>query len=226
MSPPSWATAGRTRVSISSLMVATVSASLGAKNSSPRRLRRLLAEDRHAGHEVLHDRAEDRRLDVRPLAVGLGDGDEIAAEEDAADAVDREQPLGERRGRRLVGRAVFGRAGAEHDAAGQELQARRVRRGFGLDEHGVAPFKGALSGLEPSDLGRDGPATSSEAAQAAHAIAAIASSSRWPGTMVIGTGKVPDCLAGERGDQRAGAFLVGAGGEHEDGDVLVRPRSA
>src|SRR6185436_16732378 len=28
-------------------------------------------------------------------------------------------------------------------------------------------------------------------------------------------------LTGEGGDQRAGAFLVGARGEHEDGDVLV-----
>src|SRR5436190_1386143 len=35
MSPPSFSTAGRTRVSISSLMVATVSASLASKNSSP-----------------------------------------------------------------------------------------------------------------------------------------------------------------------------------------------
>src|SRR5579864_6499832 len=35
MSPPSFATAGRTRVSIKSLIVATVSASAASKNSSP-----------------------------------------------------------------------------------------------------------------------------------------------------------------------------------------------
>ena len=52
---------------------------------------------RRAGHEVLHDGAEDRGLELRPLAVGLGDGDEVRAEEHAADAVDVEQPLGERR---------------------------------------------------------------------------------------------------------------------------------
>jgi hypothetical protein len=57
---------------------------------------------------MLHDGAEDRRLDVLPFAVGLGDGDEIVAEEDAADAIDGEQALGERRAAGLVGGAVLG----------------------------------------------------------------------------------------------------------------------
>ena len=111
MSPPSWATAGRTRVSISSLMVATVSESSSREELLAALVLGLLAEDRHAGEEMLHDRAEDRRLEVLPLAVGLGDGDEIVAEEDAADARHGEQPLGERRTLRLAGGAVLGRAG-------------------------------------------------------------------------------------------------------------------
>ena len=85
---------------------------------------------------MLHDGAEHRRLDVRPLARRLGDGDEIAAEEHAGDAGNGKQALGERRGMRLAGVAVIGGAVAEDDAAGQELQGRRIGRGFGLDEHG------------------------------------------------------------------------------------------
>src|SRR3954451_13035800 len=50
--------------------------------------------DRGAGHEMLHDGAEDRRLHVLPLALALGHGDEVVAEEDAGDAGDLEQALG------------------------------------------------------------------------------------------------------------------------------------
>jgi hypothetical protein len=39
---------------------------------------------------VLHDRAEHGGLHVLPLTIGLGDGDEIATEEHAADPVDPE----------------------------------------------------------------------------------------------------------------------------------------
>ena len=56
---------------------------------------------------------------------------------------------------------------------------------------------------------------------ARQASAEIASSSRWPGTMVIGTGKVPACLPASVVTSGPGPFLVGAGGEDEDGDVLV-----
>ncbi len=75
-------------------MVATISASASSKNSlglRRRSARLALAEHRHAGHEVLHDGAEDGRLQVLPLAVALGDGDEVAAEENAGDAGDGEQ---------------------------------------------------------------------------------------------------------------------------------------
>ena len=91
--------------------------------------------DRHAGHEVFHDRAEDDRLEVRPVAFGLGDGDEIGAEKDAADIGEREEALGERRIAGFLGAAELGGAGAEDLAAGEELQARRIGRGFCLDEH-------------------------------------------------------------------------------------------
>ena len=57
---------------------------------------------------MLHDRAEHRRLQVLPLDIALGDGDEVAAEEDAGDAGNGEQPLGQRRGSGLGGIAEFG----------------------------------------------------------------------------------------------------------------------
>ena len=75
-----------TRVSISSLMVATVSASLPSKNSSSSASLGAAVEDRRARHEMLHDGAKDRRLDLLPFAVRLGYGDEIAAEENPGHA--------------------------------------------------------------------------------------------------------------------------------------------
>ena len=74
---------------------------------------------------MLHDGAEDRRLQVLPLAVGLGDGDEVVAEEHAGDARDLEQALGERRRRGARGIAGIEGAFGHHDPAGQELQGRR-----------------------------------------------------------------------------------------------------
>ncbi len=84
---------------------------------------------------MFHDGAEDHRLELLPFAGALGHGDEIGAEEHAADAGDAEQPLGERRLRRLFGVAQIERAVFQHRLAGQEFQGRRVRRRFGLDEH-------------------------------------------------------------------------------------------
>jgi len=76
---------------------------------------------------VLHDRAEDRGLDMRPLdRVALGDGDEVGAEEDAGDAVGGEDRLGQRRDRGGVGVGEVGRALTENRLAGQELQRRRI----------------------------------------------------------------------------------------------------
>ena len=100
------------------------------------RLRRApVCQQRRAADEVLHDGAEDRRLDLLPVAVALGDGDEVGAEEDASDIRNFEQCRGQRRlrGGGLVGH-VEG-AGFEHRPPGQELQRRRIGRGFGLNEH-------------------------------------------------------------------------------------------
>ena len=55
---------------------------------------------------MLHDDAEQGRLQHRPvLLVGLGDRHEIRAEEDALDALDLEQALGQRRTRGTFGEA-------------------------------------------------------------------------------------------------------------------------
>jgi hypothetical protein len=43
---------------------------------------------------MLHDRAENRGLEVLPFAVPLGDGHEIGSEEHAVDARHGHQPLG------------------------------------------------------------------------------------------------------------------------------------
>src|SRR5688572_35715 len=100
---------------------------------------------------MLHDEAEDLRLEDRPvLCVGLGDGDEIAAEENARNAIDAEQALGQRRARGLVGGVEIGGAALHHHAAGQELQRGRIWGLFGLDEH---PHLQGSSGIRTADVG-------------------------------------------------------------------------
>ena len=57
-----------------------------------------LGEQGRARGEMLHDRAEHRRLQRLPVGiVELGDGDEVGAVEHAVDALDVEQCAGERR---------------------------------------------------------------------------------------------------------------------------------
>jgi hypothetical protein len=74
---------------------------------------------------------------VLPVALGLGDRDEVGAEEHAGHARDAHQPLSEGRMGRARGVAhLEGALGHDH-AAGQEFQGRRIRRRFGLDEHGA-----------------------------------------------------------------------------------------
>ena len=53
------------------------------------------------------------------------------------------------------------------------------------------------------------------------ASASISSSERLPGTMTIGIGNVEAALPAMVLNERAGPFLAGAGGEHQEGDVLV-----
>src|SRR6266511_3424615 len=98
MSPPSLATAGRTRVSISSLMVATVSESFGSKNSRASSAAAPVSPRTSGAPDMKCSMMAPRiRLELLPFAARPGDGDEIGAKEDAGDAFDPEQALGERR---------------------------------------------------------------------------------------------------------------------------------
>src|SRR5262245_28340431 len=143
MSPPSLATAGRTRVSIRSLICATVSAAASLKNSPPSSASSSLWAEpsassgaRRAGYIVLHDGAEDRRFELLPVALSLGHGDEVRAEEHAGDFRHLEQARGERRAVGGFAAGKFHRAAVEHDSPGDELQGCGIGRSFGLDEHG------------------------------------------------------------------------------------------
>jgi hypothetical protein len=72
---------------------------------------------------MLHDRAENRRLQMLPLAIGLGHGDEIVAVEDAAHARDAEQPVGEH----MAALAVGGELDLVHgDEIGFEIKRHRL----------------------------------------------------------------------------------------------------
>ncbi|MNL30354.1 hypothetical protein D3C87_1520850 [compost metagenome] len=88
---------------------------------------------------MLHDRAEDGGLQVLPFGIRLGNGDEIVAEINARDAGNVKKAQGQRRGCSFCFIAKLGRAFFHDNLAGKKLQGRRVRRGFGLDEHGLAP---------------------------------------------------------------------------------------
>jgi hypothetical protein len=70
-----------------------------------------------------------------PLAVALGDGDEIVAEEHAGDARDREEALRQRRTGSALGIARVEGAGIHHHDPGQELERGGIGRRFGLNEH-------------------------------------------------------------------------------------------
>ena len=87
---------------------------------------------------MFHDGAEDGGLHVIPLRVfRLGDGDEIGAEEDAGDVLDREDASGEGR---FLGRLRGWEIRCPHleyGLARKELEGRGVRCGFGLNEHGL-----------------------------------------------------------------------------------------
>ena len=75
------------------------------------------------------------------IVVGLGDGDEVAAEKHAGDARaarTARSPSGLRAAD--IGAGEIGGAGAHHIAAGQELQGGGVGCAFGLDEHLLTQF--------------------------------------------------------------------------------------
>ena len=152
MSPPSWATAGRTRVSSSSLIWRDDLVFL-AGGFAPRRS----ADDhRAAGGEMLHDHAEHGGLQHLPVLVAvLGDGDEIGAEEHAGDALDAEQALGQRR----TPRAPRGRGNPPCPHAitarpGRNFRVGGIRGLFGLDEHGGV--SGPCTRTKSESVGQDG----------------------------------------------------------------------
>jgi len=97
----------------------------------------LALHHRRAGLEMLHDRAEDGGFNMLPSGVfGLGHGHEIIAEEHAGHAFNRENAAGQRAFPGGVGAWEIGGSGVKHGLARQEFQRSRVRRGFGLNEHG------------------------------------------------------------------------------------------
>ena len=108
--------------------------------------------DGRTGHEMLHDDAQHSRLHMVPFQlVGLGDGHEIVAEEDALDARYAKQLFAQRRDAVRSG-SLWKVDGTRlrDDLAGQEFQCRGVGRGFGLNEHeGVRE-----SGVRASSLSR------------------------------------------------------------------------
>src|SRR5471032_205712 len=72
-----------------------------------------------------------------PVAVVLGHGDEVGTIKNTRDAGHAEQFRGERRARRGLAAGEFHGAAIEYNTARNEFQGGGVRRGFGLDEHGL-----------------------------------------------------------------------------------------
>ncbi len=135
MSPPSPATAGRTRVSSSSLIWSTTSWSAGSTSSSDQVVI-VTVDHRQAGDEMVHDGAQHPWLQRLPgNLVGPGDGDEVGAQENAADAFQAEQRGCQRAAGGDCGGGEVGRAEVHDVPPRQEFQRGRVWGAFGFDEH-------------------------------------------------------------------------------------------
>ena len=88
-------------------------------------------------------------LEIAPADAGRGShGDEIAAEEHVHDFARIEDRLRQRAGLGGFGGGEFARALLHDRLAGQELEARGVGRGFGLDEHASDVGRRAVRGKE------------------------------------------------------------------------------
>ena len=96
---------------------------------------------RQAGDEMIHNRGKRHRTDMFPVRVGiLRQGNEIAAQKDANDALNAEQALRQRAGAGLFDSGKVIRPGAACDRlARQEFQSIRIGSGFSLYKHGAAP---------------------------------------------------------------------------------------
>ncbi len=161
---------------------------------------------------MLHDRAEDRGLEVLPLVFALGDGDEVVAEEHADHARYGEEALRQGRALAAAGLARIERARLHDHAAWKKLQGGGVGRGFGLDEHGGgshravrrvygsaerrAENRSARRNRSRTVESRCGVARAPIKSAAAQTLAvqpanaSMSSSVRLPGTITTGTGNV------------------------------------
>src|SRR5690606_11731388 len=93
-------------------------------------------QERLPGDEVLHDDAEDARLEQEPFPLLiLGHRNEIIAEEDPGYALHLEKPTGEWRTLCLLRRRKAGGAFGHHRPPGQKLEGCRVGCLLGLNEH-------------------------------------------------------------------------------------------
>src|SRR5690606_7463314 len=138
-------------------------------------------QNRRAAGEMLHDRTEQGRLHMLPLATRFGDCDEIAAEKDTGHMFHREETHGERRAlggipRGKISRATF----AQHFAAGQKLQGRRIGRRLGLDKHRET-LCNMIAGRGPAAPPIDGPAGRRNQGKAETLVAAWKACWRHPG---------------------------------------------
>src|SRR5262249_39404167 len=106
------------------------------------RLAGIGAHQRPARPEMLPYGPQARRLELLPVTVPLGDGDEIGAEEHTGDAVDVEQALRQRRTGGLGAIAHVEGPGRQHRPAGKEFQRRRIGGRLGLNEHDGSPDGG------------------------------------------------------------------------------------
>src|SRR5581483_11245131 len=96
----------------------------------------LTVDDGSARQVVLHDGAEDGRLQMLPLVdLALGHGDEVGAEEHPGHVVDAEQTPLQRRGPRLLLVAEVHRPVAQHRLVRYELERGWVGSRLGLNEH-------------------------------------------------------------------------------------------
>src|ERR1043166_833397 len=153
--------------------------------------------DRGTRHEVFHDGAEDRRLELLPVAAGLGHGDEIGPEEHAADSGNIEKALGEGGVRGLRAVAHVEGAVLQAGAAGKKLERFRIGRRLGLNEHGSCSVAGAGSKARAAHFDvlyvmvrGDG----GKCGAGAHDRASRSSSPRCPGTIATGIGKLATVL--------------------------------
>ena len=96
----------------------------------------ICVQQRLSGSEMLRDRAQDRRLLLRPvIVIGFRDGDELAAEEHAANAAQVIKPARQRRAGGIFPRRKVGCAVVHHGDAGHEFQCCRIGCLFGLYKH-------------------------------------------------------------------------------------------